>query len=193
MVLPFVVLLLAASDLPVLQAVVEPREQFCVECCSLYCAASPKVRVSRHVSPQLGNRYDAAALADGKGDTAWVVKNAVGEWFEFVFEASEFHPDVPVDNKRTGVNRLYLWNGYNKSAKRWREHARVRELRLAVDGQPIAELTLLDDQRPQGLDLPPTLLRRGMRFGFTVVSVYPGERYEELAVSEARLDGYGHH
>jgi hypothetical protein len=191
--IPLLVVLAVAPEVPVLRAVSEPTEEFCVECCSLYCAASPSLRVSRYLPLQQSNRYDASVLEDGKGATAWVVKGGPGEWFEFVFEPEGFHPDVPVDNKRTGVNALYLWNGYNKSGARWREHARAHELQLSVNGEAVAAVVLLDDSRPQRVDLPPTLLRRGMRFRFTVTSVYAGDRYNELAISEVRLDGYGHH
>ncbi len=191
--IPLLVLLAVAPDLPVLQAVSEPTEEFCVDCCSLYCAASPSLRVSSHVAAQHGSRYDASVLEDGKGATAWVVNGGPSEWFEFVFEASGFHPDFPIDNKRTGVDALYLWNGYDKSLARWREHARAHELRLTVDDRAVATVTLLDDARPQRVDLPPTLLRRGMRFRFTILSVYAGARFQEMAIAEVRLDGYGHH
>jgi hypothetical protein len=190
---PVFVLLFAAPELPVLHAVSEPNEGFCLECCSLYCAADAKVRVSGHLAPQHRSGYGAESLADGKGQTAWVVAHGPGEWFELVFEASGFHPDVPESNARTGVDRLYLWNGYNKSPERWREHARAHHLRVDVDDRPLAIVSLLDERRPQRVDLPRTLLRRGMRFRFTIVDVFPGSRFDELAVSEVRLDGYGHH
>jgi hypothetical protein len=132
-------------------------------------------------------------LADGKGETAWVVQHGVGAWFEFVFQADGFHPDVPLENKRTGVNCLYVWTGYNKTPERWREHARIRQLSLSVDGHKVAIIALLDAAQPQRVDLPPTLLRRGMRFRFTIEDTYPGDRFDETAVSEVRLDGYGHH
>jgi hypothetical protein len=193
MLLPVLLAVSTAADLPVVQAVLEPKEEFCVECCSLYCAATPTVSVSSHLPPQHRNEYGAAVLEDGKGQTAWVVEHGSGEWFEFGFEASGFHPDIPEDNQRTGVNRLYVWNGYGKTPSRWREHARARRLRLDVDGRPVALITLLDDSCPQRVDLPPTLLRHGMRFRFTVVDVFPGTSVDELAVSETRLDGYGHH
>ena len=187
------VLMSAALELPILQAVPQPDEEFCVECCSLYCAAYPTVRVSSHLPLQHRNEYGAEVLADGKRQTAWVVAHGPGEWFELAFEASGFHPGVPEDNKSTGVDRLYLWNGYNKSPEHWRDHARAKHLRLDVDERPVAVITLLDEERPQRVGLPRTLLRRGMRFRFTIVDVFPGRRFDELAVSEVRLDGYGHH
>jgi len=193
MLLAVTLLFSATPGLPLLQAVLEPSEEFCVECCSLYCAAAPTVGVSRHLPPQAGNEYGPGALDDGKGETAWVVRHGVGDWFEFVFEVAGFHADFPVDNTRTGVDSLYLWNGYNKSPQRWREHSRVRKLRMTVDGRELALVTLLDDARPQRVVLPPTLLRRGMKLRFTIVETYPGTHFDETALSEVRLDGYGHH
>jgi hypothetical protein len=190
---PLLLMISGIPELPALQAVLQSDEDFCVECCSLYCAASPTPRVSSHLEPHHRDSYGPEALADGKGQTAWVVARGPGEWFELVFEPAGFHPDVPENNTRTGVDRLYLWNGYNKSPERWREHARVHHLRLDVDDRPVAVLTLLDEQRPQRVDLPRTLLRRGMHFRFTVLDVFPGNRFDELAVSEVRLDGFGHH
>lgn len=179
--------------LPTLEAALAADEDFCVECCSLYCAAYPTARVSSHLAPQHRNSYGAELLVDGKGQTAWVVARGPGEWFELLFEPSGFHPGVPDHNTGTGVDRLYIWNGYNKTPERWREHARVHHLRVDVDNESVALITLLDEQRPQGVGLPRTLLRRGIRFRFTVVDVFPGSRFDELAVSEVRLDGYGHH
>lgn len=187
------VALAAAAQLPRIQAVTEPGEPFCVDCCSLYCAAVPTLKVSTHLSPQAGNEYGSTVLEDGKGETAWVTRSGVGEWFEFVFEADGMHPGVPVENDRTGVDRIILWNGYNETPERWREHARIRQLRLEVDGRAIVLLELLDLPQPQRIDLPPTLLHRGIRFRFVVTSTFPGARFDEAAVSEARLDGYGHH
>jgi hypothetical protein len=122
-----------------------------------------------------------------------VVRHGPGQWLEFEFEPSGLHPDFPLNNTRTGVNALYIWNGYNKSPQHWREHGRVRTLELAVDGVPYAVIAMLDDARPQRVDLPPTLIRRGMRLRLTIRETYRGSRFDETAMSEARLDGYGHH
>lgn len=187
------VALLAQPQLPVRSAVVEPNADFDPDSCSLYCAAGPDVVVSAHLARQSRVQYGADRLTDGKGRTAWIVDKGPGEWFEFAFHPSGFHPDFPVDNDRTGVDVLFIWNGYNKSPVHWREHGRVRELELAIDGKAVAIVTLLDDPRPQTVGLPKTLLRRGMRFRFTIRSVFPGDRFDETAVSEARLDGFGHH
>ncbi|HEX3528406.1 MAG TPA: zinc-binding dehydrogenase, partial [Thermoanaerobaculia bacterium] len=123
-------------------------------------AGAPTARVFSHLAPHHRDSYGPEVLADGKGQTAWVVARGPGEWFELVFEPSGFHPDVPENNTRTGVDRLYLWNGYNKSPERWQEHARVHHLRLDVDDRPVAVLTLLDEQRPQSQNLVPCMTKR---------------------------------
>ena len=187
------VVLAAAPGLAVLQAVSEPGVDFCVECCSLYCAAAPTLTVSNHLAPQGGNDYGPPALEDGAGGTAWVVRSGVGEWFEFAFEASGLHPDFAVKNDRVGVNSLALLNGYNKSEKHWRDHSRIRQLRLAIDGRDTALINLLDQGQSQRVDLPPALIHPGTSLRFTITRTFPGARFDETALSEARLDGYGHH
>ena len=193
MLLAVVVGAAIVAGLPESHAVLEPTWEFCVDCCSLYCAAAPTLKISDHLSPRSGNAYGATELEDGRTDTAWVVRRGPGAWFEFAFEPAGFHPGLPPNNTRTGVDRLYVSNGYNKSPRHWREHARIRQLLLAVDGRDVAMISLLDDQRPQRVDLPRTLLHRGITFRFTIVTTCKGDRFDETAVSEVHIDGYGHH
>ena len=82
-----------------------------------------------------------------------------------------------------------------RSARAWRVvRIRIRAGRLlAVDGRDVAMISLLDDQRPQRVDLPRTLLHRGITFRFTIVTTCKGDRFDETAVSEVHIDGYGHH
>jgi hypothetical protein len=155
--------------------------------------AYPSLSVSRHLSTQGEVEYDANQMCDGEASTAWVVKKGPGEWFELRFEPDQFHPDFRDDSQRTGVDSLYIWNGYNKSLEHWRNHARVHKADLSVDGEHVCTIALLDDARPQIVTLPKTPLHRDIRFRFTIRSVYPGDKYDEVAVSEVRLDGYGHH
>jgi hypothetical protein len=183
----------SAAELLKLSATLEPKEDFGVNNCSLYCAAYPKITVSAQLQSYSRNHYGAKKLADGEKTTAWIVAGGPREWIEFAFEPEGFHPDVPKVNRRLGVDKLYILNGYAKSPQHWKEHSRVHELELSVDGRPVSTIVLLDHNSPQTVDLPPTLLQRGMRFRFTIRTIFPGSRYQETAVSEIRLDGYGHH
>ncbi|MCC6491112.1 MAG: hypothetical protein IT364_26730 [Candidatus Hydrogenedentes bacterium] len=178
---------------PTFHVALDPDADFNPESCSLYCMAYPSESVSEHIPSQGKVHYDAGQIRDGEPKTAWVVKDGPTSWLEFTFKDSGFHPDFDENWKRTGVDTLYILNGYNKSPEHWRNHARIRELELSVNGSSLGVITLLDSSKPQAVTLPKTLLQRGMRFRFTVRSVYPGAKFPELAVSEARLDGYGHH
>src|SRR4030042_1315336 len=140
------------------EGVIKPNTDFNPDSCSLYCAASPDLSVSNHLTPQGKVQYDANQMADGDIRTAWIASNGLGEWFEFTFTAEGFHPDIPLDNQRTGVDSLYIMNGYDKSSQHWRDHARIHKLEMSIDGKPVAVITLKDDHRPQHVALPPTLL-----------------------------------
>lgn len=179
----------AAETLPLVEGVPAPAEEFCVECCSLYCAAVPTLSVSRHLESQHRLRYGADRLEDGLASTAWVVDALLGEWFQFVFEPTEYQHLEPT----LGVDSLYIMNGYRKSPEHWRDHARIRELELLVDGTARARLLLLDTPTPQRLELPRIPLHAQLTLRFVVRGVYSGDRFQELAVSEVRVDGYGHH
>lgn len=177
----------------VLQGVIAKDTSFDPNDCSLYCAVYPTLSVSNHLPRVKANGYGSAELDDGNVATAWVVRGGVGEAFTFLFEQEGGRPGEPLGNANLGIDQLYISNGYNKTASQWRNHGRVRELELAIDGKPIALVRLLDDPHPQAVDLPRTLLHHGMRVRFTIRKTYPGSRFDETAVSEVRLDGYGHH
>jgi hypothetical protein len=179
----------AAADVPRLVATVEPGEEFCVDCCSLYCAAGPTLSVSKHLAAQDRARYDAARLEDGHRTTAWVVSNGIAEWFQFEFQPGEGQ----TLNPRLGVNEVYILNGYAKSPSHWRDHARAKDLDLLVDGKLFARIALRDESKPQLVSLPNIPLHANLTLRFLVRSIYPGARFQELAISEVRLDGYGAH
>jgi hypothetical protein len=191
MMIPALMLLLAAvpAEVPRLVATPEPAEEFCVDCCNLYCAAAPTLSVSRHLKSQGRVSYDATRLEDGHKGTAWVASNGVSEWFQFEFrpgEGQSLHSQL-------GVNEVYILNGYAKSPSHWREHSRAKDLDLLVDGAVQARISLLDDAKPQLVALPNIPLHPHLTLRFVVVSVYPGEKFQEMALSEVRLDGYGAH
>lgn len=177
------------SGPPLLEATLAPEEEFCVECCSLYCAAPPELSVSAHLAPQAAARYAGESASDGLGETAWIVRGGAEEWLQLRFVDGE---DVRLSS-RLGVDQLFLLNGYGKSDTHWRDHSRIRELELLVDGIVVARIRLLDDPRPQRVALPKTPLHNGLSLRFVVKALYPGTRFAETAVSEVRVDGYGHH
>lgn len=183
-------LLVAAHPrLETLRFVGDPSEDFCVECCSLYCAAYPTSAVSNHLGPQDHVRYDAARLGDGHSQTAWVARGGIGEWVELAFLSGA---DRSFGGQKA-VTKVYILNGYLKSESHWREHARVRSMDLLVDGVPRHRLLLLDTREPQRVDLPPIPLHERLALRFVVRDVYAGSRFNEVAVSEIRVDGIGHH
>jgi len=182
-------LLASAADLPRIASVASPDEEFSIENCSLYCAVSPTTAVSRSLEAQGRVHYDASRLDDGRPSTAWVVGGGPGEWFQFTFTPGAEQRQ----SGRLGVSVVYILNGYAKSPQHWRDHSRVKELELQVDGTAMAVLSLPDERTPQMVRLPDLPMRRTLVLRFLVKSVYPGARFQELAISEVRIDGYGHH
>src|SRR4030042_368443 len=123
------------------EVVIKPNTDFNPDSCSLYCAASPDLSVSNHLTPQGKVQYDANQMADGDIRTAWIASNGLGEWFEFTFTAEGFPPELPLDNPRTGVDSLYIMNGDAKSSQHWRGPARLHKLEMSIDGEPGAAAT----------------------------------------------------
>ena len=75
-------------------------------------------------------------------------------------------------------------NGYQKSASTFRDNGRVRALDVQVNGSPQGRL-LLDDR--MGEQRLPLAADPGDRVRLTIASVFPGARYEDVAVSEAYI------
>ena len=121
--------------------------------------------------PDEGLSYGPDNTLDGDLATAWndgAPGSGVGERLTFAF-------DEPVE-----LVSLEIVNGYAKSADLYAANARVREARIVTD-EVTTDVELLDIISPQTIDGP---------FGTTgsvtieVLSVYPGNRYEDLAISE---------
>jgi hypothetical protein len=155
------------------------------DACSWYCGGGPSaIASSSSLKPQGSNAYVAKNIHDGTLKTAWVEGKpglGVGEWVEFTFE-----------NKSPRVTSAIIWNGYQKSMSTWRENARVKTLRLIVNGKAMYDLALVDTagaqrfelgvlgHRPDGKDL---VLR------FEIKDAYPGTRFSDVALSEINFDG----
>ncbi|WP_420455236.1 NADase-type glycan-binding domain-containing protein [Rubrivirga sp.] len=156
--------------------------------CSLACALGWEVVASSHLSPQGANRYDADQLDDASAQTAWVEGAdgpGVGESVVFRLIGDPEH-----DVGAVGLWGLRVVNGYGKSEAAWRENGRVRTALLLVNGWPAARIELADTMLMQSVSLPDgPLVRAGDVVTLVVTDVYPGDLYEDLAISEIILDG----
>ena len=160
--------------------------------CSLYCAIAPSVRASSRLAPSGGARYDAKQGHDFNLQTAWVEGakgNGVGEYLEYTYDFTE------KSQASLAVNHITVFNGYRKSRHLWKANGRVKAFALSVNGKPRGVIRLADAYNYQTVELPPIPLANGKKtvLRFTIRDVYPGEKYQDTAVTDLTFDGTGHH
>lgn len=134
------------------------------------------------------NYWSAAAAIDGKLETAWMVPGESenkGEWIEL---------DIPPGE----VDKVAIYPGYGKSDEHFKDYPRLKQVRVDVyhldDDQNAtvagsATIDLADKAEMQVIDIPDVKRGDGLfggRVRFTVLAVYDGDDYPNLAVSEVQ-------
>jgi len=166
--------------------------------CSWYCGGGP---YGHAVSSKLSDDYDGRKTFDENLQTAWVEGkegDGIGESISYKFE-----------NNSPRVTQIYINNGYVKSDKIWLANNRVKELEVLVNNIPYAMLSLDDTWQKQMFQLPDSLgrfeskyltednpngeLRKSWTLTFRIVSVYPGTKYQDTAISEIFFSGVDVH
>ena len=147
-------------------------------------AGSVRAEASSTQQPDSGITYVAANTLDGRPETAWNSDGqGTGASLTYTFA-------TPVD-----LASITVFNGYQKvrtgsnssTVDLFALNQRVKALRVVTDAGSV-DWTLRDDRAPQTL---------GRAFGRTrtvrlqVVSTYPSDRYQDLAVSEVRFTARG--
>jgi hypothetical protein len=133
------------------------------------------------------NFYNIQAAIDGKIETAWMVpgeSDNKGEWVEV---------DIPVGE----VDKIAIYAGYGKNAETFSDFPRVKKMRVDVygiddsmDAAIIAssDIDIADKPEMQLIDVPDVKSGvNGGRVRLTVLDLYPGEDYPNLAVSEVTV------
>ncbi len=136
----------------------------------------PSPSASSTLPAQGGSSYGVSNLDDDSPFTAWVEGvegDGVGESIAFTWGCGDPH--------WTSSGQLSVLNGYQKSAKAFRDNGRVRLLELSVDGTPRALLNLEDRTGEQVFDVPVSM---GDAVRLTIRAVYPGAKYPDTALSE---------
>ncbi len=165
--------------------------------CSFYCASSLGEQVATsELKPQHGLSYFGRNIHDLNLQTAWVEGvpgYGVGEAVTYT---------LPPENPR--ITKVIVLNGYLKSDKAWRENSRVKTLNMYVGDSLYAVLQLKDSKQEQifevgriGHDeradkealkkMSPVIIR------FEIADYYPGEKYDDTAITEIYFDGIDHH
>ncbi len=168
--------------------------------CSWYCAGGPdSISASSYLkSTSTLIDYLPKNAHDLSFNTAWVegVKGyGIGEYLTYYFRQTA-----------PRITKIIIANGYIKSTKAWLENSRVKKLKVYLDGKPFAILNLEDSRREQIFEFEPIgkrpaenanweelnkLPRWTMKF--EILEVYPGEKYDDVAISEIYFDGIDVH
>lgn len=133
-----------------------------------YCATSV-------LAPQFGNTYGPGHLVDADLRTAWVEgKAGHGEG-----------ESVVVDLRGTReVIAVQIMNGYHKNEDLFLKNSRVREADIQFSNGSRELVSLEDAPGLQTLDFSG---RSSEWVRVTIVSVYPGTKYKDTAITELRI------
>jgi len=170
------------------------------EGCSWYCGEGPyRVTASSYLkSKHAAINYLPENAHDFSFQTAWVegVEGyGIGEYLTY-----HFNPTSP------RITEIIIANGYVKSEKAYRENSRVKKLKLYFDNKPMAILNLEDCRREQIFEFDPIGRRTELvadwealekmpkwTLKFEILEVYPGDKYDDTAISEIYFNGLDVH
>lgn len=154
--------------------------------CSWYCGGGPDtVWASSTLKPMGEHRYDAMQAHDLDYCHAWAegaTGPGIGESITYQFA-----------NDSPRLHTVNISNGLVTSERAWRANNRVKHLRMDENGVPVAVLELADSMADQSFKLPRLFGHRAdgepMRLTFTILDVYPGERFDDTVITEIWFDG----
>ena len=135
--------------------------------------ASVHASASSTQDPEGGVDYKAANTLDGDPATAWNSdgrEDGPGPGITLTYRFS-----APVD-----LRGITVLNGYQKTSSLWRLNERVKQVRVVTDAGS-STWTLANAHAPQTLHRD---LGRTRSVRLEVLSVYPSEKYLDVAVSE---------
>jgi|GEM_PF-3853668 len=136
------------------------------------------VEVSSRLVSQGSNSYGPANLLDG-AETAWVEGakgDGVGEWVRI----------SQADGKETmKFQSVLVWNGYQKNQKSFEENGRVKDLLVSWAGGS-EKIHLRDGMGEQTVRLQRPVVSPWVKF--EILSVYPGSKFSDTAISGIAVD-----
>jgi hypothetical protein len=162
--------------------------------CSWYCGGGPDSLYASSTLTSAKNAYSALNAHDLNYSTAWVegVKgNGIGEYLVYHFEAAS-----------PRVTEIIVVNGYVKSEKTWLENSRVKKLKLYYNNKPVAILNLEDNRYEQSFQFKKPFgngnrddfsQQKDWTLKFEILEVYPGDKYDDTAITEIYFDGIDVH
>jgi hypothetical protein len=121
------------------------------------------------------NSYRATNLLDDDLSTSWsegADGPGVGEWVKFEF------------SQQLVLARIEIANGYQKDEDRFLGNPRVKSIKVEYSNGSTQLVDLLDTEEFQMI----TPTRQAVEWvKLTIVSVYPGDQWEDTALSEVRI------
>lgn len=124
--------------------------------------------------------YGPENLSDNNLSTAWnegASGDGVGEWVSFSFSS-------PVQ-----LTRIDIANGYQRDQRRFLGNERIQALRIEYSSGKSQEVQLHDDMGYQEVQTAVVANEDVSSVRLTILSVYPGESWEDAALSEVRFIG----
>ncbi len=183
---------LSEQDKELCERAEEEMAHFYSPACSWYCAG---IIDTVKASSFLSERYIGQNAHDFSTVNAWVEGvpgSGIGEYLEYTFPAS-----CP------RITHVLILNGYIKNKTVWRNNARVKQLLMYYNGEPYAILELDDTRDVQKFDVGLLgFYRPGAKdqsgepdwtIRFEILEIYPGDKYEDTAITEIYFDGIDDH
>ncbi len=132
-----------------------------------------KVSASSTLNPH--SSYNVMNLFDGKYEYAWSADGkSVGENLNFEFAQPQH------------IEKIKLWNGYQRSDVHCYSNARIKKLLLEGDNNYRSELNIADIMGAQEIVLEKPYTGKTLKL--TIEEAYPGKKYKDLVVSELRFN-----
>lgn len=131
-----------------------------------------RVTASSTLAPS--SAYDAIYLFDSRFEYGWASnKQAKDVDLSFSFDEPQ------------RVEKIRLWNGYQRSAMHCVSNSRAKQIRITGDGGYDEQITVKDTLGSQVILLPKPF--EGKNLKFTVVDSFRGRSYPDLVISELRF------
>ena len=171
------------------------------EGCSVWCAITyyeATATASSTLAPNGTLSYSADNLLSHDVGNAWVEGvpgNGIGETVEI---RRRFEGGTNEGFEKVFFPAICIVNGYAKDESTFINNGRVKTLKMSVNGEYVCDLNLIDTAKPQyislrGLNLF-TSFSEDCVFSFEIADVYPGEAYEDTAITgiEIQIDTVNH-
>jgi hypothetical protein len=126
------------------------------------------------------NRFDYGpeSLFDNADNTAWVEGvdgQGIDEWIVVAFDGLRL------------VKEIEIKNGYMKDPTLYQKNSRVKEMKVEFSGRQKRSVVLKDTGAAQPIALPKDQPLKANWIKFTIESVYPGNKWEDTAISELHI------